>query len=157
MYGQTTFGAAKWNFESALPFPAHRLHRCAFHAGQCFRKSQMAEGVMLSVLGALAGLLFAYGGLRLLVAAGAESIPRSAEVRLNPLVLLVTFSVSIATGIFFGVAPVMALSFGNVYSSLKSASGRTTSSIHSQYIGSSSDAVTSMLWAFVSSTDGRSM
>ena len=121
MYGQTTFGAAKWNFESALPFPAHRLHRCAFHAGQCFRKSQMAEGVMLSVLGALAGLLFAYGGLRLLVAAGAESIPRSAEVRLNPLVLLVTFSVSIATGIFFGVA------------SLKSASGRTTSSIHSQY------------------------
>src|SRR5262249_59327687 len=55
------------------------------------------------------------------------------EVQLNGLVLLVTFSVAIATGIFFGVAPVVALSFGNVYATLKSASGRTTSSIHSQH------------------------
>ncbi|HME99684.1 MAG TPA: ABC transporter permease [Terriglobia bacterium] len=93
----------------------------------------VTEGVMLSVLGAMLGLAFAYGGLHVLVAAGAESIPRSDQVHLNGLVLLVTFSVAIATGIFFGVAPVVALSFGNVYATLKSASGRTTSSIHSQH------------------------
>jgi predicted permease len=96
----------------------------------------VTEGVMLSFLGAILGLLFAYGGLRVLVAAGAESIPRSGEVRLNGMVLLVTFSVAVATGIFFGVAPVMALSLGNVYASLKSASRRTTSSIHSHYVRS---------------------
>src|SRR2546427_12176936 len=88
MYGQTTFGAAKWNFESALPFPAHRLHRCAFHAGQCFRKSQMAEGVMLSVLGALAGLLFAYGGVGApLPGGGRRKPPPAGGSRRSPLLL----------------------------------------------------------------------
>jgi putative ABC transport system permease protein len=96
----------------------------------------VTEGVMLSFLGAVLGLVLAYGGLRVLVAAGAESIPRSGEVHLNAIVLLATFGVAVATGIFFGVAPVMALSLGNVYGSLKSASGRTTSSIHSQYFRS---------------------
>jgi len=90
------------------------------------------EGIILSMAGALLGLLFAYGGLRVLLAAGAESIPRSNEVSLNPLVLLVTFTVAVGTGLFFGVAPVMAVSFGNIYATLKSATGRTTSSVHSQ-------------------------
>ena len=93
----------------------------------------ITEGVLLSVLGAALGLAFAYVGLRVLVAAGADSIPRAAEVSLNSVVLFVTFTVAIATGIFFGVAPVMAMSLGNVFATLKSASGRTTSSVHSQY------------------------
>jgi putative ABC transport system permease protein len=92
----------------------------------------VTEGIMLSVMGAALGLLFAYGGLRVLVAAGAASIPRAGEVHLNPLVLVVTMAVAVATGLFFGVAPVLALSLGNVYAALKSASGRTSSSIHSQ-------------------------
>src|SRR5262249_40475583 len=92
----------------------------------------VTEGVMLSATGAAFGLLFAYAGLRILISAGAESIPRGGEVHLNPIVLVVTMTVAVTTGLFFGVAPVLALSLGNVYAALKSASGRTTSSVHSQ-------------------------
>jgi predicted permease len=92
----------------------------------------VTEGVMLSFMGAAFGLLFAFGGLRILVSAGAESIPRASDVHLNPIVLVVTVLVAVTTGIFFGVAPILALSLGNVYAALKSASGRTTSSKHSQ-------------------------
>jgi len=111
--------------------------RQAMGAGaQRLVRQLVTEGVMLSFLGAVLGLVLAFGGLRVLVAAGAESIPRSGEVHLNAMVLLVTFSVAVVTGVFFGVAPVIALSLGNVYGSLKSASRRTTSSIHSQYFRS---------------------
>jgi predicted permease len=96
----------------------------------------VTEGVLLSGIGAVLGLVFAYAILNVLVAAGAESIPRSGEVRLNGVVLLVTFTVAVATGIFFGVAPIIALSVGNLYASLKSASSRTTSSVASQYFRS---------------------
>jgi predicted permease len=96
----------------------------------------VTEGVLLSGIGAVLGLVFAYAILNVLVVAGAESIPRSGEVRLNGLVLLVTFTVAVATGVFFGVAPLIALSVGNLYASLKSASSRTTSSVASQYFRS---------------------
>jgi predicted permease len=93
----------------------------------------ITEGVILSALGAVMGLGLAYAGLKVLVAAGADSLPRSSEVSLAPVVLLVTLTVAIATGVFFGVAPLMAVSFGNVFAALKSASGRTTSSVNSQH------------------------
>ncbi len=89
------------------------------------------EGVMLSVVGAVFGLLFAWGGLRILVAAGAESIPLANDVHLNPVVLAVTMALAVATGIFFGIAPVLALSLGGVYAGLKSG-GRATSSLTAQ-------------------------
>ena len=59
----------------------------------------VVEGVLLSLAGAALGMLLAFGGLRLLVATNAGSIPRVAEIGIDWQVLLFTLGVSVATGI----------------------------------------------------------
>jgi putative ABC transport system permease protein len=93
----------------------------------------MTEGVLLSFAGAVFGMLFAWGGLRLIVAAGSASIPRASEVRIDMMVLLVTLGVSVLTGIFFGLAPIIQLAAGNLHDALKAAGGRTSGSIGAQH------------------------
>jgi len=87
------------------------------------------EGLLLSLAGAVLGLLAAYGALRLVVRLEAGSIPRAAEIGIDVRVLLVTLGVSVATGIFFGLAPFLHRFSASVSEALKSAGGRTTSSI----------------------------
>ena len=65
------------------------------------------EGVLLSLTGAVFGILLAFGGLRLLVASNAGSIPRVAEIGIDWQVLLFTLAISVATGVAFGLAPVI--------------------------------------------------
>ncbi len=89
----------------------------------------VTEGILLALGGAALGLLLAYGGLRLLVAAGSESIPRSAEISIDGRVLIVTLLVSIVTGIAFGLAPIAQIVAGNLHDALKAAAGRTTASV----------------------------
>ena len=55
----------------------------------------LAEGMILVVFGALAGILLAKVGLRLVLAAAPDSIPRTAEIGINPAVLGFTLGVSI--------------------------------------------------------------
>ncbi len=88
----------------------------------------VTEGLILSLGGAALGLALAYGGLRLLVAAGSTSIPRASEIAINGRVLLVTLLVSIVTGIAFGIAPIAQIVAGNLHDALKAAAGRTTAS-----------------------------
>src|SRR6185369_11347473 len=63
------------------------------------------EGVLLSLTGAIFGIALAFGGLRLLVATNAGSIPRVGEIGIDWQVLLFTLGISIATGVAFGLAP----------------------------------------------------
>src|SRR3954466_2114170 len=65
------------------------------------------EGILLSVVGAVFGILLAFAGLRLLVATNAGSIPRVAEIGIDWQVLLFTLAISVATGVAFGLAPVI--------------------------------------------------
>lgn len=67
----------------------------------------MTEGVLLSVAGGALGLLFAQAGVAALLRAYPNSLPRTSEVTVDPLVLLFTCGVSMATGIIFGFAPIM--------------------------------------------------
>jgi predicted permease len=89
----------------------------------------MAEGVVLSALGATLGLALAYWGLKALLAANPESIPRATEIRLEPVVLLFTVGVAIATGLVFGLAPLLHLGESSVTVAIKDAGVRTTSSV----------------------------
>jgi predicted permease len=84
------------------------------------------EGILLSLTGAIFGILLALGGLRLLVATNAGSIPRVDEVNIDWQVLLFTLAVSIATGLAFGLAPVIHMRAGTLHDTLKTAAGRTT-------------------------------
>jgi putative ABC transport system permease protein len=88
----------------------------------------IVEGVLLSLTGAVFGMLLAYGGLRLLVATNAGSIPRVNEVGIDWSVLAFTLVLSVATGVFFGLAPLMHMRLGRLHDTLKTAAGRTTAS-----------------------------
>ncbi|MCI0432735.1 MAG: ABC transporter permease [Gemmatimonadetes bacterium] len=79
------------------------------------RRSRLArqlitEGLILALAGGLAGLALAAGATRAFVALGAPGLPRLADVRLDGTVLLFTLVLSGATGIVFGLAPLLQVS-----------------------------------------------
>ena len=88
----------------------------------------IVEGLLLSIAGAALGTLLAFGGLRMLVATNAGSIPRSEEIGIDPTVLLFTLGISVLTGITFGLAPAIHMRAGALHDALKAAAGRTTAS-----------------------------
>ena len=67
----------------------------------------MTEGVLLSVVGGVLGLILARVGVQGIIAAYPTSLPRTSEVTVDPLVLIFTLGVSLATGIVFGFAPLL--------------------------------------------------
>ena len=86
----------------------------------------IVEGIVLSLLGAMLGLGVAYAGLRLIVSTNPGSLPRAAEIGIDVPVLLFTVSVSLLTGVLFGLAPLMHIVGQNLHETLKAAAGRTT-------------------------------
>ncbi len=89
----------------------------------------MAEGVLLALSGAVCGVALAWVGLRAILAVGSVSIPRASEISLDARMLLFTLFVSLATGVFFGLAPLAHFSSASLNDSLKAAAGRMTSSV----------------------------
>jgi putative ABC transport system permease protein len=94
----------------------------------------IAEGILLSSMGAVAGLGLAYGGLQVIKLTNAGSIPRAAEIGLDVNVLLVALTVSILTGVAFGLAPGLHLLMRNIFALLKDAAGGTTSTVTAQNV-----------------------
>jgi putative ABC transport system permease protein len=83
--------------------------RVALGAGPMRLLRQMlTESVLLSVFGALAGVVLAIWGLDVLTAIGAKTVPRLREVNVDTTVLLFTIVVSALTGLVFGIAPALA-------------------------------------------------
>jgi predicted permease len=67
----------------------------------------MTEGVLLSVIGGVLGLILARLGVQALLRVYPSSLPRTAEVAVDPVVLGFTVGVSLLTGLVFGLAPLM--------------------------------------------------
>jgi len=76
------------------------------------------EGVLLSGMGAAAGIALAYFTLPWLVRMAGSSLPAGARISIDSHVLLFTCVVSICVGVFFGVAPFGTLRSVNVRSAL---------------------------------------
>ncbi|MDQ3918701.1 MAG: ABC transporter permease [Acidobacteriota bacterium] len=70
----------------------------------------LTESLLLFSLGGALGLLLALWGVRALVLGSPLDIPRMSEVGIDGWVLAVTTLTSLATGIFFGLAPALQLS-----------------------------------------------
>ena len=87
-----------------------------------------AEGMVLTTLGAILGLVIASWGLKVLLAANPESIPRSAEIAIDPRVVLFTLIVAVVTATIFGLAPLLHLGEGVVAAAIKEGGTRTTHS-----------------------------
>jgi predicted permease len=67
----------------------------------------MTESLILSVAGAALGLVVARLAVDALIRAYPDTLPRTTEVSVDPLVLLFTLGVAIVTGVLFGFAPIM--------------------------------------------------
>lgn len=91
----------------------------------------LTEGTVLSLSGALLGMLLAIGGLDLLAVLNPGSIPMADAIGMDWRVLVFTAGVSILCGIVFGLAPMLQVSAIHVYETLKANSGRSSSSVAS--------------------------
>ena len=65
----------------------------------------LTESVLLSILGAVAGMVPAFVGIRFLMKFKPEGIPNADLIGLNPSVLLFTLLLAVATGLLFGIVP----------------------------------------------------
>jgi predicted permease len=84
----------------------------------------LTESVLLAVVGGAAGILFALGATRAIVALMPEFyVPNESRVSLNAPVLLFSLAVSLLTGIVFGLAPALQTSKPDLTDSLKGARG----------------------------------
>jgi putative ABC transport system permease protein len=84
------------------------------------------EGLVLTMIGAVLGLALAYWGLQAILRANPDSIPRSAEITIDPMVLLVTVGVSVLTALIFGLAPLFHLGDAAVTAVIKEGGTRGT-------------------------------
>src|SRR3954447_6427876 len=82
-------------------------------------KQFLTEGLILSLAGGALGAAVGYGGVRALLAANSDSIPRALEIALDSKVLLFTLAMSILTGFVFGLAPLLHLREQTVNITLK--------------------------------------
>ncbi|MGH7647167.1 MAG: FtsX-like permease family protein, partial [Gemmatimonadaceae bacterium] len=65
------------------------------------------------------GLVLAYAGVRVLVAANPSNVPRVSELGIDGHVLLFTLVVALVTGVLFGLAPALQMSRGDMHNTLK--------------------------------------
>jgi putative ABC transport system permease protein len=92
----------------------------------------MTEGVLLSIVGGILGLLLARAGVQALIQLYPTSLPRTSEVTVDPAVLVFTFAVSVLTGVVFGLAPLMHTKVSGLVTALKEggAKGATGAARH---------------------------
>lgn len=88
----------------------------------------LTEGLLLAVLGGLAGLALGALALRGLIALSAQQLPGLAEAALQPAVLLFTIALTIVTGAVFGLVPALVVLRGNTSAILKDDSSRGSAS-----------------------------
>jgi len=101
--------------------------RAALGAGRWrLLRQSLTEALLLAVVGGALGAAAGFGGVRAMIAANPESLPRTADIALEPRVFLFTVAISILTGILFGLAPILQLREQAVNLSLKEGGHRST-------------------------------
>jgi predicted permease len=83
----------------------------------------LTESVILSLAGACLGLVIAFFGIRSVLSAVPDLLPRSENIGVNAVVLLYTLVVSLIVGILFGLAPALKKWSVNFQSVLKESGG----------------------------------
>ncbi|MGH9647442.1 MAG: ADOP family duplicated permease, partial [Bryobacteraceae bacterium] len=89
-------------------------------------REMLVESLTLGVIGGVLGLGLAYAAVRILVAKGPATLPRLAEIGIDPLVLVFTLGVSLFAGLLFGIIPVVKYAGPHLGTALR-AGGRTLS------------------------------
>lgn len=94
--------------------------RAALGAGRHrLLRMTLTESMVLALLGGTLGLLLAQGGVRVIAAAAATSVPRASELGVDGTVLGFTLIISLLTGLIFGALPALRLSQTNLITGLR--------------------------------------
>jgi predicted permease len=86
----------------------------------------LTESLVLSGVGALLGLVFAYAATRWLAHQGSVALPLMSSIRVDQTALAWTVALAVAVGLLFGIVPGLKMSAGNLQETLKD-SGHGTS------------------------------
>ena len=87
----------------------------------------LSESLVLSLVGATAGVVLARVGLKALVIAGSAGLPRTTAIGIDARVLAFTLGLAVLSGVIFGLAPLLHLSTGSVGLALRDGGSRSTS------------------------------
>ena len=79
----------------------------------------LTESVLLAALGGAAGILLAHWGTQLIASQVPDAVPRVHEADIDASVLIFTLTVSLLTGLLFGLAPAIRASRPNLTEGLK--------------------------------------
>lgn len=90
----------------------------------------LTESLVVSLTGGALSLILAFGGVRALVALLPADFPRAHDIHVSGVVLAFTLTISIFTGILFGLAPAMQASHTDPKQGLQQGSRSTTASRH---------------------------
>jgi putative ABC transport system permease protein len=82
-------------------------------------RALLLESLSLSILAGIAGLGLADAGIRAFVSLGPQELPRLANIVIDPPVLAVTLAVTLLSGLFFGLFPVLRYTNPNLVTALK--------------------------------------
>ena len=82
-------------------------------------RQMITESLLLAIFGGALGALLAVAGVKLLVSLGEDNIPRTANVKIDAMVLAFTLFISLATGLLFGLAPAIRTMKENLIDALK--------------------------------------
>ena len=94
--------------------------RAALGAGRGRLVRQLlTESVVLAVCGGIAGILLARWGLDALLSLAPSTLPRTGDIRLDSGVLIFSLTLSVATGLLFGIAPAWLAARADVNEALK--------------------------------------
>jgi len=106
--------------------------RAALGAGRLrIVRQLLTESILLSWLGGGLGLLLAYGMLKVFHVYGASQLPRIEQITLDNRVLIFSATLSLLTGIVFGLAPALQAARNDLNQTLKEG-GRKGSGVGSQ-------------------------
>jgi putative ABC transport system permease protein len=100
-------------------------------------RQMITEGLVLSLLGGIGGLLLGLLGVRGLIALSSRQIPGVSDASLHPVVLVFTLAVALATGLVFGVVPALSVIRGNTSPLLKDDSTRGSASRTTAFVRAS--------------------
>ncbi len=111
--------------------------RTSIGAGRArLNRQVLTENLVCAALGGAAGLMIAYGGVRVLIRQAPPDIPRLSEVGLDSHVFLFAAALTLLTGLFVGFAPVLFGSRFHLAAALNNDSRSATSSRGSQSLRS---------------------
>ena len=106
--------------------------RAALGAGAArLRRLLLAENLLLAGLGAVLGLILAFGGVRLLVALAERYSPRAGEIQMDGVVLGFTLLLTLAMAVLLSYAPALAKE-GALASVISSGAARMSGSLRKQ-------------------------